>query len=432
MKALDAVERLAPAGADATTASPSSRTRSSSFLRSVTSGTRSSPRGSSSSAPSTSRSSSREVRAQPRDAAELERVRQLVQRDPAQQLVRGRVEALRGVRQVGRDEQQPGGLLRLQHGELVLAEHAPGEEPGDRAGLERQHAAGDRAQRAGAAGQLLRRGLEHERQRLQVGVDPARRGRPARRRARRRRRRAPCRRRRGARLPRRPGELLERRGSPAGCMFGDTASHGPREVPIDHMSSLAGASYAGQTGTLATSARPSRRARGDHGRARLEVERRAQRVVVGDEGHLAARLAHDQLRRRGVDGAAALAARPSRRSAPAATWHSETAIAPIARSRCAVSSSASADCTTQRGSADSSPSTSSLPSRSRRSTSVGRAARRRARRPRRAAPPTPPRGRSRGRSRTRRRPSSARRRPRSRARGAAGRAWRSASRRSGR
>src|SRR3954454_8007988 len=55
----------------------------------------------------------------------------------------------------------------------------------------------------------------------------------------------------------------------------------------------------------------------------------------------------------------------------AATWHSDTAIAPIARSRCAVSASASADCTTQRGSADSTPSTSSLPSRVRRSPSAG-------------------------------------------------------------
>src|SRR4051812_24709193 len=55
----------------------------------------------------------------------------------------------------------------------------------------------------------------------------------------------------------------------------------------------------------------------------------------------------------------------------AATWQSETAIAPIARSRCAVSASASADWTTQRGSADSTPSTSSLPSPVRRSPSAG-------------------------------------------------------------
>src|SRR3954447_12170121 len=55
----------------------------------------------------------------------------------------------------------------------------------------------------------------------------------------------------------------------------------------------------------------------------------------------------------------------------AATWQSETAIAPIARSRCAVSASASADWTTQRGSADSTPSTSSLPSAVRRSPSAG-------------------------------------------------------------
>ncbi len=56
---------------------------------------------------------------------------------------------------------------------------------------------------------------------------------------------------------------------------------------------------------------------------------------------------------------------PSKRAA--ATWHSETAIAPIARNRWAVASSASTDSITQRGSADSTPTTSSLPSRLRRS-----------------------------------------------------------------
>src|SRR3954451_21377006 len=54
-----------------------------------------------------------------------------------------------------------------------------------------------------------------------------------------------------------------------------------------------------------------------------------------------------------------------------ATWHRDTAIAPIARSRCAASAKASADCTTQRGSADSMPRTSSLPSGVRRSVSDG-------------------------------------------------------------
>src|SRR4051794_1372101 len=56
---------------------------------------------------------------------------------------------------------------------------------------------------------------------------------------------------------------------------------------------------------------------------------------------------------------------------PPATWHRDTAIAPIARSRCAASARASADWTTQRGSADSMPRTSSLPSRVRRSVSDG-------------------------------------------------------------
>ena len=50
---------------------------------------------------------------------------------------------------------------------------------------------------------------------------------------------------------------------------------------------------------------------------------------------------------------------PSSRAA--ATWQSETAIAPIARSRCAVAASASAESRTQTGSADSIPSSSSLP-----------------------------------------------------------------------
>jgi hypothetical protein len=51
---------------------------------------------------------------------------------------------------------------------------------------------------------------------------------------------------------------------------------------------------------------------------------------------------------------------PSNR--PAATWQSAAAIVPIARSRCATSTSPSADCSTQRGSADSKPTSSSLPS----------------------------------------------------------------------
>ena len=92
-----------------------------------------------------------QVLAQPRHAAELQRVRHLVQRDPAQELVVGRLERARGVREVGRDEQQPRGLVGLEHRELVLAEHAPGEEARDGAGLDRQHAAGDRAERPGLA-----------------------------------------------------------------------------------------------------------------------------------------------------------------------------------------------------------------------------------------------------------------------------------------
>ena len=54
-----------------------------------------------------------------------------------------------------------------------------------------------------------------------------------------------------------------------------------------------------------------------------------------------------------------------------ATWHSVTAIVPSARRRCDTASSSAAAARTQRGSADSMPSSSSLPSGLRRSGSAG-------------------------------------------------------------
>ena len=59
-----------------------------------------------------------------------------------------------GVAEVGRDEQQPRGRLGVEHRELVLAEHAAGEEAGERAGLggqQRAQAGADDARRAGRA-----------------------------------------------------------------------------------------------------------------------------------------------------------------------------------------------------------------------------------------------------------------------------------------
>ena len=79
-----------------------------------------------------------QVLAQPRHAAELQRVRDLVQRDPAQQLVALGVERAGGAGQVGGDEEQPGGRLRVEDRELVLAQDALGQQPGDGADLERE------------------------------------------------------------------------------------------------------------------------------------------------------------------------------------------------------------------------------------------------------------------------------------------------------
>ena len=78
--------------------------------------------------------------------------------------------------EVGRHEQQPRRAGGVEHGELVLAEHAPGEEAGDRAGLgAQQHAAGgadDPAERAGALAELLGHRVQHAAHRAEVGVGP--------------------------------------------------------------------------------------------------------------------------------------------------------------------------------------------------------------------------------------------------------------------
>ena len=362
------------------------------------------PRGSTSSAPSSSSTIAGEVRraatARRRTAARASISCSATQRSSWSASASS---ALGRVGEVGRDEQQPRGRLGLEHRELVLAEHAAGEEAGDRAGLDRQHAARG-ARRAGpcpgrpvgAAGSSTRAHRAVRFASIQPGaVD--RLGAPARA----RRRPGRCRRRRAARPPRRARRSCSNgAGSPAGCRSATPACHGPGELPVDHV--LPGwqrrreARPTARAGTRPRSASPSRRARGDHRRVRLEVERRGQRVVVGGERDrppasrtISCAAAASTARQRFSDAIAVEAAPPRPGTAT-------TAIAPIARSRCAASASASADCATQRGSADSTPSTSSLPSRVRRSPSVGSSGTPSSCAPR-AAParPTPRRARSR-------------------------------------
>ena len=205
-----------------TVARPSSRTRSSSFLRSVTSGTR---------------SSAARVRTRARRAARAAvacrcgrshgtppNCSACVISCSATQRSSWSAGASRpfaACARLGATNSSRAGLLGLEHRELVLAEHAPGEEAGDRAGLDRQHAAGDRPQRPELAAEPLapwaRARVSSD---VEVGVDPARRGRPPRRPARAGRRRARCRRRRGARPPRRARRAARTApGSPAGCRF---------------------------------------------------------------------------------------------------------------------------------------------------------------------------------------------------------------------
>ena len=128
MKACMRSREARRSGPTISVATSPSRTLSTSPFRSLRSGRLNTRFGSTSSAPSSSPHRLGEVRAQPRHAAELQRVRDLVQRDPAQQLVGLGLEVDRGLREVRRDEQQPRRRLGLEDRELVLAQHALAEE----------------------------------------------------------------------------------------------------------------------------------------------------------------------------------------------------------------------------------------------------------------------------------------------------------------
>ena len=362
--------------------------------------------------------------AQPRDAAELQRVRHLVQRDPAQQLVVGRLERARP---------RARGWARRTAAARACRARAPGTRtgrararPGSREIAPASTAStppAERPERAGAAGRAARAaGSSTVAQRREVGVDPARAVDRLGGGHRLRRRRARCTRDEALGLRRGLRELLERRRVAGGLQVAT-----PRAtVPASFQSITVPGWQAGlgQTGTLPRRPRPCARARGDHRRVRLEVERRAERVVVAEELDrppasrtmscaAAASTARQRFseaipsKRRGRDLAQRDRDRADRAQPvggllervdgcddPARVGGLDPEHLELAVTRCDARRRA------------------------------GRAARRRARRPRRAARPTPPRARSPARSRTRRRPSSGRRRRRSRARGAAARAWR--------
>ena len=120
-----------------------------------------------------------DVRPQPRHAAELQRVRDLVERDPAQQLVGLGVERRRPPRRGwASTNSSRAGASGVEDRELVLAEHALGEHPRHRADLDGQQRARGRADRAGerahALAELVGHRVEHRLQRVQVALDPQR------------------------------------------------------------------------------------------------------------------------------------------------------------------------------------------------------------------------------------------------------------------
>ena len=179
----------------------------------------------------------REVGAQPRHAAELQRVRDLVQRDPAQQFVGVGLEADRGLREVRRDEQQPRRRLGLEDRELVLAQHPLAEQAGDGADLDCEQRARGGADGAGerpeAATEAAGDGIEHGAQRRQVASIQS--GRSTGSGVRQRLRLQP-------RVPRdqprallgRAGDVLEGGGLRRGLEAGDPLRDGGGELPVDH------------------------------------------------------------------------------------------------------------------------------------------------------------------------------------------------------
>ena len=182
----------------------------------------------------------REVPAQPRHAAELERVSRLVQRHPAQQLVRVGLQRRRRMGEVGRHEQQPRRPVGIEDRELVLTEHAAAEEAGDRARLDRQKCARGRADRAELGAEPVGHRVQDAADPAQVRVDPLRAGDrlghaaagsapPGR-----------CTRRPAARFPLRVRASSQNgAGSPAGCRLAMPRATCPARLQSITLSSLA-------------------------------------------------------------------------------------------------------------------------------------------------------------------------------------------------
>ena len=216
-----------------------SRSLSTSERRSDVSGSFSSRAGSTSRPPEQLAHHRGDVRPQPRHAAELQRVRDLVERDPAQQLVGLGVERRRRRGEVGRDEQQPRGRVGLEDRELVLAEHALGEHARHRADLDRQQRAARRRRRRRTAGPCPGRACRRPGRAPSAassgcpGSTAA--GRPARRAAASRRRPGRCRRRRArAASSVGPATCSKADDSGAGLRSGDALGDGGGELPVDH------------------------------------------------------------------------------------------------------------------------------------------------------------------------------------------------------
>ena len=177
---------------------------------------------------------------QPRHALELERVRGLVQRHPAQELVRVGLQVGDRLLQVRGHEEQPRRRRGVQQHELVLPEHVAGHVPEEPPDLGRHDDAGHGAHRPGERAELgaqaLLEGLDQRSQAADVGLDPAP---PAERlRAGQRSRRAQTR--IGADQPLAlrggGGKPVEphRRGRAVGALACDEGGDLSRQAPVDH------------------------------------------------------------------------------------------------------------------------------------------------------------------------------------------------------
>ena len=355
-----------------------------------------------------------------------------------------------GVAEVRGHEEQPRGRVGVEDRELVLPEHAAREEAGDRARLRGQQraeaGADDAAERAEPVAQAVGDRVQHALERGEVGLGPLVAADGLGDRQRRGRREAGVGADEALALLGGALEGLERRGIAGGLQARDPAGDLGGEGPVDHPShgGRATSAEARKKGVRHLSCGRRRRRRELRARRPRACARRPRASAArGPAGRRAApsqavKATWPPASRTISWPAAASTARQLRSvvmpsSRAPATWQSVTAIVPIARRRWLVSTSASAASRIQRGSADSIPTSSSLPSRVRRSPIEG----------------------------SRRSPSSGRagaalghpllagpevvdvaeddvghrrapRRPRSRARGGRCRAWRSSSRRSGR